>query len=151
MAGMDKKGRCSGTYKARIVGYYAPRAVFPSLVGRPRMLGILAGMDQKDSCSGMYKLVFLVLHLALCCPRRAGKLDYVGSGVFLRPLVSGSHLFEVLPEKYSVAFFREMTPGMVSVPSTLLGSTANTCSASVYEAFLEEFRAFPCAGRTFGS
>ena len=46
------------------------------------MLGILAGMDQNDSCSGMYKLVFLVLHLALCCPRRTGKLDYVGSGVY---------------------------------------------------------------------
>ena len=29
--------------------------------------------------------------------------------------------------------FREMTPGMVSVFSTLLGSTADTCSASVYE------------------
>ena len=49
MAGMDQKGRCSGMYKAGIVGYYAPRAVFSSLFGRPRVLGILAGMDQKDS------------------------------------------------------------------------------------------------------
>ena len=86
----------------------APHAVFSSLVGRPRMLGILAGTDLKYICSGMYKAGFLVfLHLALCCPRRTGKLDYVASGVyFLRPLVSGSHLFELLPEKYSVAFFR---------------------------------------------
>ena len=38
--------------------------------------------------------------------------------------------------------FREMTPGMVSVFSTLLGSTADTCSASVYEAFLEELHTF---------
>ena len=71
--------------------------------------------------------------------------------IFLRPLVSGSHLFELLPEEYRVAYFWEMTPGMVSVLSTLLGSIADTCSASVYEAFLEEFHAFLCEGRTFGS
>ena len=59
--------------------------------------------------------------------------------IFLRPLVSGSHLFELLPEEYRVASFREMTRGMVSVFSTLLGSTADTCSASVYEAFFQEF------------
>ena len=38
--------------------------------------------------------------------------------------------------------FREMTPGMVSVFSTLLGSTADTCSASVYEAFWKNFTRF---------
>ena len=70
--------------------------------------------------------------------------------ILLRPLVSGSHLFVLLPEKYRVAYFWEVTPGMVSVFCTLLGSTANTCSASVYEAFLEEFHAFLCQGRTFG-
>ena len=31
-------------------GFDVPRAVFPSLVVRPRILGILAGMDQKDIC-----------------------------------------------------------------------------------------------------
>ena len=41
----------------RRVLHYAPRAVFLSLVGRPRMLG-LAGTDLKDSCSGMYKAGF---------------------------------------------------------------------------------------------
>ena len=40
MVGMDQKVRCSCMYKAGIAGYYAPRAVFPSLVGRPRVLGI---------------------------------------------------------------------------------------------------------------
>ena len=35
MADMDQKDRCSCMYKAGIAGYYAPRAVFPSLVGRP--------------------------------------------------------------------------------------------------------------------
>ena len=55
-------------------------------------------------------------------------------------------MFELLPEEYRFAFFWEMTPGMVSVFSTLLGSTADTCSASVYEAFFEEFYAFPREG-----
>ena len=58
MADMDQKDRCSCMYKAGFAGYCAPRAVFPSLVGRPRMLGILAGTNLKDSCSGMYKAVF---------------------------------------------------------------------------------------------
>ena len=51
----DQKDRCSGMYKAGIDGDTALRAVFSSLVGRPRMLVILAGMDQNDICSGMYK------------------------------------------------------------------------------------------------
>ena len=59
--------------------------------------------------------------------------------IFLRSLVSGSHSFELLPEEYRVAYIREMTPGMVSVFCTLLGSTANTSSASVYEASLKNF------------
>ena len=42
-------------YKAGIAGDIAPPAVFVSLVGRPRMLVILADMDQEDSCSGIYK------------------------------------------------------------------------------------------------
>ena len=41
---------CIGLYMAGIAGDSAPRAVFSSLVGRPRVRGILAGMDQKDSC-----------------------------------------------------------------------------------------------------
>ena len=62
MAGMDQKDRCSGLHKAGIAGYDAPRAVFPSLVVRPRMLGILAGMLWKDSClrrSGVHVASFL--------------------------------------------------------------------------------------------
>ena len=38
--------------------------------------------------------------------------------------------------------FREMTPRMDSIFSTLLGSTADTCSASVYEAFWKNFTRF---------
>ena len=61
MAGMDQKDRCSCLYKAGIAGYDAPRAVFSSSVGRPRLPGILAGMDQKDS--------FFVVVMAVACAR----------------------------------------------------------------------------------
>ena len=39
----------SGMCKAGFAGDDAPRAVFPSIVGRPKMPGIMVGMDQKDA------------------------------------------------------------------------------------------------------
>jgi len=42
----------SGMCKAGFAGDDAPRAVFPSLVGRPRHPGIMVGMDQKDAYVG---------------------------------------------------------------------------------------------------
>ena len=39
----------SGTYHAGFVGNVTDRAVFPSVVGRPWMPGIMAGTKQKDS------------------------------------------------------------------------------------------------------
>jgi len=42
----------SGMCKAGMSGDDAPRAVFPSIVGRPKMPGIMVGMDQKDSYVG---------------------------------------------------------------------------------------------------
>ncbi|GJQ70616.1 hypothetical protein Trydic_g23008 [Trypoxylus dichotomus] len=42
----------SGMCKAGFAGDDAPRAVFPSLVGRPRYQGIMVGMGQKDSYVG---------------------------------------------------------------------------------------------------
>lgn len=42
----------SGMCKAGFAGDDAPRAVFPSLVGRPRHQGIMVGMGQKDSYVG---------------------------------------------------------------------------------------------------
>ena len=38
--------------KAGFAGDDAPRAVFPSIVGRPKHPGIMVGMDQKDSYVG---------------------------------------------------------------------------------------------------
>merc|ERR1712194_899611 len=42
----------SGMCKAGFAGDDAPRADFPSIVGRPKMPGIMVGMDQKDSYVG---------------------------------------------------------------------------------------------------
>ncbi|XP_053128817.1 actin, cytoplasmic type 5-like [Hemicordylus capensis] len=42
----------SGTCKAGFAGDDAPRAVFPSIVGRPRHQGVMVGMGQKDSYVG---------------------------------------------------------------------------------------------------
>nr|XP_048273951.1 actin, cytoplasmic 1-like [Myodes glareolus] len=42
----------SGLYKAGFTGDDAPRAVFPSIVGRPRHQGMMVAMEQKDSSVG---------------------------------------------------------------------------------------------------
>ena len=42
----------SGFTKAGFAGDDAPRAVFPSIVGRPRHTGVMVGMGQKDSYVG---------------------------------------------------------------------------------------------------
>ena len=155
MAGMEQRDSCSGLIKAGIYGYVAPRAVFPSLVCRPRMLGILAGADLKDSCSGMYKAgfsgdsvlraVFLPFvrpmmlrimagkHQKDSFPRRTGKLDYFGDDVvfFYGPLFLEVICSCFCRRSTGLLLFREMTPGMIPVFSTLLGSTADTCSESV--------------------
>ena len=127
--------------KAGIYGYVPPRAVFPSLVCRPRMLGMLAGMDQKDSCSGLYKVVFS----GVSAPRAVLPEAYRKIGLFgrWRVFFFGPLYLEVTCSCFclrsTICFF----PGDDSRNgfrfSTLLGSTADTCSASVYDAFFEEF------------
>ena len=42
----------SGMMKAGFAGDDAPRAVFPSIVGRPRHQGVMVGMGQKDAYVG---------------------------------------------------------------------------------------------------
>eukprot|EP01018_Ginkgo_biloba_P034920 Gb_11539 [translate_table: standard] len=42
----------SGAVKAGLAGDDAPRAVFPSIVGRPRHTGVMVGMGQKDAYVG---------------------------------------------------------------------------------------------------
>ena len=192
---MDLKDRCSGLFKAGIVGYDALRAVFPSLVGKPRVLGILAGMDQKDSyalfpgkagiacdnapravfsslvdkpmllgimavlnkkgsyalfpgkagiaCDSAPRAVFsslvdkpLVLGIMAdmnqrdSCPKSTGNWIFLGDDVvfFYGPLFLKSLVRAACLRSTGLLLFREMTPGMVSLFSTLLGSTADTCS-----------------------
>ncbi|KAL9829251.1 putative Actin family [Arabidopsis thaliana] len=42
----------TGMVKAGFAGDDAPRAVFPSVVGRPRHHGVMVGMNQKDAYVG---------------------------------------------------------------------------------------------------
>ena len=42
----------TGMCKAGFAGEDAPRAIFPSIVGRPRFQGVMVGMGQKDSYIG---------------------------------------------------------------------------------------------------
>ena len=95
MAGMDQKDSSALFLVSGIACVNAPRAVFSSLVHNLMMLRIMAGMLQNDSC-----------------PKRTGKLDYVGDDVVY----------------FYVPLYLEV--GMVSVFSTLLGSTADACLAS---------------------
>lgn len=50
----------SGMCKAGFAGDDAPRAVFPSIVGRPRHQGVMVGMGQKDSYVGDGMCFFVV-------------------------------------------------------------------------------------------
>ena len=52
----------SGMCKAGFAGDDAPRAVFPSIVGRPRHQGVMVGMGQKDSYVGDGMLSCLCLY-----------------------------------------------------------------------------------------
>ena len=126
------------------------------------MLGILAGMDQKDSCSGTDNAgvtgdsapravsSLRQAHDARHHGRHAPegqlpeafrKLAFLGDDVvfFYGPLYLEVTCSSCLPEEFMLLLFRETTPGMVSVVSTPLCSTVDTCSASVYEAFWKNF------------
>ena len=125
-AGMDQMDSCSGMYNAGIAGDSEPHAVSLPFV-RPMMLRIMAGTHQMDSC-----------------PRRSGnwifwEMTWYSSTV---PCIWKSLVRAVCLRNTGLLLFREMTPGMVSVFSTLLGSTADTCSASVYEASWKNFTRF---------
>jgi actin len=53
----------SGMCKAGFAGDDAPRAVFPSIVGRPRHQGVMVGMGQK----GLHFCSFLTAFEVLIC------------------------------------------------------------------------------------
>ena len=63
----------SGMVKAGFAGDDAPRAVFPSIVGRPRHQGVMVGMGQKGNtflyfC--FYFLFFFIFFWIYGCPIR---------------------------------------------------------------------------------
>ena len=55
----------SGMCKAGFAGDDAPRAVFPSIVGRPRHQGVMVGMGQKVSPISIYVNFFMFRNFLL--------------------------------------------------------------------------------------
>ena len=91
LAGIDQKNSYAFfPGKAGIACDNAPRAVFSSMVLKPMMLRIMAGMLQNDSC-----------------PRRTGKLDFLGDDVvfFYGPSYLEVTCSSCLLEEYRVASF----------------------------------------------
>ncbi len=67
----------SGMCKAGFAGDDAPRAVFPSIVGRPKHPGIMVGMDQKDAYVGDEAQASVVDNGSGMCDRNV-KLRFFG-------------------------------------------------------------------------
>ena len=150
---MDQKDRCSCIYKACISGYFAPRTVFPSLVGRPPMLSILAGTDLKYSCSGMCKAVFSGVSAPRAVLPEVYRKVGLGDGAYFSPApcIWKSLVRAVYLRSTGLLIFREIIQEWFQHSTLFLVQQRDTCSASVYEAFLEELHAFLREGRTFGS
>ena len=152
MAGMDLQDRCSGLIMAGIDGYVAPRSVFPSLVCRPRMLGILACTDLKDSCSGMYKAVFS----GVSAPRAVLPEAYRKIGLFgrWRLFFFGPLYLEVTCSSFCLRstkcfFLGDDSRNGFSIQHSSWFNSEYMFGISL-RGFLEEFHAFLREGRTFG-
>ena len=117
-------------------------------------LGVMVGMDQKDSCSGMYKAVFFWCFCTSRCVARGVQETWIiweMACILLRPLVSGSHLFVLLPEEYRFAFFAGDDSRNVSSIQHYSCFNSGYMFGISLQALLEEIHAFLREGRTFGS
>ena len=131
---------------------FTSRCVF-SLVCRPMMLGIKAGMDQTD--------IFALVDTGSCMVKAGFSTAYVTSCVFpwgCRQVCDVSSYLpqvQLLDEVVVPVVCNDICPGptacsgacwavgddfrLVSVFCFALGSTADTCGASVYKAFWKNF------------
>ena len=165
----------SGKCLAGLAGYDALHVMFPSDVDRPRMLCIMADVDQKDRYSGMHKAciacdsapraVFLPFvrpkmlrimagtHRKDICPRRTGKLDYLGDDVvfFYGLLFLEVTCSSCLPEEHRVHSFSgdDSRNGLRFQHSSWFNS--GYMFGISLRGFLGEFHAFLREGRTLGS
>ena len=111
-----------------------PRAVYKCwtrmrIFYGPLFLAVTCSAEEYKN-SGFSARRLRMLPYSSHCLVRSGYMYCVSYGsvltLFLRPLVSDSHLFVALPEEYMIWIFWEMTSGIISVCSAL-GSTVDTC------------------------
>ena len=95
------------------------------------------------------KLVFLAFqHLALCCLRCTGKLDFGRwRSFFSGPLHLEATCSSCLPEEYRFAYFREMTSGCFPYSALFLVQQRIRVRHQS-RGFMEEIHAFLREGRT---
>ena len=148
--------------RSRLVFFsISPRAVFFVVVGRPEMLDIKAVLDQKNSYAFFLysgRLVLLVLFTSqcvfflVCRPMMLGITAGMDQTDIPALVDTGSFMVKVqlLDEVVVPVVCNDIRPGpvactvgddfrLVSVFCVALGSTADTCGASVYKAYWKNF------------
>eukprot|EP01133_Synstelium_polycarpum_P006515 gene6515-7545_t len=107
----------SGMCKAGFAGDDAPRAVFPSIVGRPRYTGVMVGMGNKDSYvgdeaqshRGMLTLKYPIEH-GYALPHAILRLDLAGRDLtdyLMKILTERGYSFTTTAEREIVRDIKE--------------------------------------------
>ncbi|KAA0194447.1 hypothetical protein HAZT_HAZT002752 [Hyalella azteca] len=71
----------SGLCKAGFAGDDAPRAVFPSIVGRPRHQGVMVGMGQKDAYKEITSLAPSTIKIKIIAPPERKYSVWIGGSI----------------------------------------------------------------------
>uniref|UniRef100_A0A182J309 Actin, cytoplasmic n=1 Tax=Anopheles atroparvus TaxID=41427 RepID=A0A182J309_ANOAO len=71
----------SGMCKAGFAGDDAPRAVFPSIVGRPRHQGVMVGMGQKDSYKEITAMAPSTIKIKIIAPPERKYSVWIGGSI----------------------------------------------------------------------